>query len=85
METGLTRLIERLEREGLVQRRQDRADSRNVYAAITEHGLERLAEATTSHSDHLELGVQNRCTKPIPAAPCGAKRHGPRPTAKGRY
>jgi DNA-binding MarR family transcriptional regulator len=53
---GLTRLIERLEREGLVQRRQGGADSRQVYAAITERGLERLAEATKSHFD----GVRSR-------------------------
>jgi DNA-binding MarR family transcriptional regulator len=53
---GMTRLIERLERDGLVERRRGGADSRQVYAAITERGLERLGEATQSHFD----GVRSR-------------------------
>lgn len=48
---GMTRLIERLEHDGLVERRRDGADSRQVYAAITERGLERLGEAAQSHFD----------------------------------
>src|SRR5918998_397499 len=46
---GMTRLIERLERDGLVERHRHEADSRQVYAAITERGRERLAQATESH------------------------------------
>jgi DNA-binding MarR family transcriptional regulator len=53
---GMTRLIERLERDGLVERRRGGADSRQVYAAITEQGLERLSEASKSHFD----GVRSR-------------------------
>jgi DNA-binding MarR family transcriptional regulator len=53
---GMTRLIERLERDGLVERRRGGADSRQVYAAITERGLARLGEAAESHFD----GVRSR-------------------------
>lgn len=53
---GMTRLVERLEREGLVERGRNEADSRQVYAAITDSGLERLAEATESHFE----GVRSR-------------------------
>jgi DNA-binding MarR family transcriptional regulator len=48
---GMTRLIERLERDGLVERRRSGPDSRQVYAAITVRGLERLGEAAESHFD----------------------------------
>ena len=53
---GMTRLIERLERAGLVERHRGGGDSRQVYAAITERGLERLGEASKSHFD----GVRSR-------------------------
>jgi DNA-binding MarR family transcriptional regulator len=53
---GMTRLIERLERDGLVERRRGGADSRQVHAAITDRGLERLGEAAESHFD----GVRSR-------------------------
>jgi DNA-binding MarR family transcriptional regulator len=53
---GMTRLIERLERDGLVERVRGGADTRQVYAAVTEQGLERLAAATKSHFD----GVRSR-------------------------
>lgn len=48
---GMTRLIERLERDGLVERRRYESDARQVYAAITERGLERLGEAAQTHFD----------------------------------
>jgi DNA-binding MarR family transcriptional regulator len=46
---GMTRLIERLERDGLVERIRSETDSRQVYAQITERGLERLGEAAKTH------------------------------------
>lgn len=61
---GMTRLIERLEREGLVERRRGETDSRQVYAAITERGLERLGEAAQSHFD----GVRSRVFDKLTAA-----------------
>jgi DNA-binding MarR family transcriptional regulator len=61
---GMTRLIERLERDGLVERGRGGADSRQVYAAITERGLERLGEASQSHFD----GVRSRFFDKLTAA-----------------
>ena len=46
---GMTRLIERLERDGLVERSRSERDSRQVYAQITERGLERLGDAAKTH------------------------------------
>jgi DNA-binding MarR family transcriptional regulator len=46
---GMTRLIERLERDGLVERSRSETDSRQVYAQITERGLERLGDASKTH------------------------------------
>jgi DNA-binding MarR family transcriptional regulator len=46
---GITRLVERLERDGLVERRHGERDSRQVFAHITERGLERLAASAPTH------------------------------------
>lgn len=43
---GLTHLAQRLERDGLLVRRRGAHDPRRVYAALTESGARRLAEAT---------------------------------------
>jgi DNA-binding MarR family transcriptional regulator len=48
--SGLTRLIERLERARLVQRRGDENDARSVQVALTDAGEERLNEARTTHN-----------------------------------
>ena len=57
----MTRLVERLEREGLVERRRDGFDSRTISAVITDRGLERLAEATPTHL----AGVRARFLDPL--------------------
>jgi DNA-binding MarR family transcriptional regulator len=49
--SGLTRLVDRLARRGLLRRERCDSDSRVVYAAITEAGLEKLVEATPTHLD----------------------------------
>jgi len=49
--SGLTRLVDRLERSGLLTRRRAGDDARATLASITEAGLERLAEATPTHLD----------------------------------
>ncbi len=54
--SGLTRMVDRLEREGLLQRRRGERDPRQVFAAITERGLKRLAETTPTHLE----GVRER-------------------------
>ena len=47
--SGLTRLVERLESKGLLERRECTEDARGAYAVLTETGRERLAEARTTH------------------------------------
>jgi len=49
--SGLTRLVDRLAGRGLLRRERCEADSRVVYAAITEAGFEKLLEATPTHLD----------------------------------
>ena len=47
--SGLTRRVDRLERQGLLERRKGERDPRQVFACITKAGLERLAETTPTH------------------------------------
>jgi DNA-binding MarR family transcriptional regulator len=59
--SGLSRLVERLERSGLVHRRRADDDGRATMASITDTGLERLAEATPTHLD----GVRRLFLEPV--------------------
>ena len=54
--SGLTRLVDRLERDGLVQRRACPGDARGMNAVITDQGGERFAQARKAHLD----GVRRR-------------------------
>jgi DNA-binding MarR family transcriptional regulator len=47
--SGVTRLVDRLERLGLVQRVRVDSDGRGVQAVITERGEERLRTAAATH------------------------------------
>jgi DNA-binding MarR family transcriptional regulator len=47
--SGLTRLVDRLEREGLVERAACPTDARVTHAVLTDAGLERLREAAPTH------------------------------------
>jgi DNA-binding MarR family transcriptional regulator len=47
--SGLTRLVERLERDGLVARADCPGDARGSYAVLTDAGAERLREARVTH------------------------------------
>ncbi len=47
--SGLTRLVDRLEREGLVRREACDSDGRGFYAVLTDAGVERLRDATPTH------------------------------------
>ncbi|HEY6537473.1 MAG TPA: MarR family winged helix-turn-helix transcriptional regulator [Candidatus Dormibacteraeota bacterium] len=49
--SGLTRLVERLERSGLVRRQACPSDARGFFAVITEAGRARLDQAAPSHLD----------------------------------
>jgi DNA-binding MarR family transcriptional regulator len=47
--SGLTRLVDRLEREGLIERCSCEHDARGAYACLTASGRERLQEARGTH------------------------------------
>jgi DNA-binding MarR family transcriptional regulator len=49
--SGVTRLVDRLEAEGLLCRGRIQGDSRSVLARITDDGMSRLAEAMPTHLD----------------------------------
>jgi DNA-binding MarR family transcriptional regulator len=46
---GLTRLVDRLESRGLVQRIPDPRDARGFHAVLSEAGAKRLSEARVTH------------------------------------
>ncbi|MEJ7817804.1 MAG: MarR family transcriptional regulator [Thermoleophilaceae bacterium] len=54
--SGLTRLVDRLERHGLVRRESCPGDARGLNAVITDAGRDRFAEARRTHLD----GVRRR-------------------------
>jgi DNA-binding MarR family transcriptional regulator len=47
--SGLTRLVDRLEREGLVRREACEDDARGLFTVLTDDGLHRLRGATPVH------------------------------------
>lgn len=47
--SGITRLVDGLQRDGLVARSNCPTDARSVYACITDVGRARLAEAAATH------------------------------------
>ena len=48
-QSGLTRLVDRLERAGLVERRRCEEDRRGLFAHITEEGRRRFDAARATH------------------------------------
>jgi DNA-binding MarR family transcriptional regulator len=54
--SGLTRLLDRLVREGLVERRRCGEDARGAWAVLTPAGKRALAKAAPTHFD----GVRRR-------------------------
>jgi DNA-binding MarR family transcriptional regulator len=52
--SGVTRVVDRLEREGLVIRQACATDRRASYAALTEAGRERLATVLPQHLQDIE-------------------------------
>ena len=61
--SGLTRLVDRLERQGLIERHRGERDPRRVFACITRSGLERLAETTPTHLAGVRRRFLERLTR----------------------
>jgi len=57
---GTTRLIDRLEEAGLVERQLCPSDRRAIHVAITPQGNERLDQALQVHMEYLEEHVSSR-------------------------
>jgi DNA-binding MarR family transcriptional regulator len=49
--SGLTRLVDRLEREGLLERQSCPSDARGAFAKLTPAGREKLRAARSTHLD----------------------------------
>jgi DNA-binding MarR family transcriptional regulator len=47
--SGVTRLVDKLQRDGMVRRRRCGADARVIYAELTDAGMLRLVEAYPTH------------------------------------
>jgi DNA-binding MarR family transcriptional regulator len=47
--SGLTRLVDRIEKAGLVRREPSQDDARGTYTVLQPHGLRRLREAVPVH------------------------------------
>ena len=60
--SGLTRLADRLEREGLLTREPCPSDARGTLAVLTDAGLERLREAWPTHLRGVQEHVIGRLT-----------------------
>ena len=60
--SGLTRLVDRLEREGLVERAACPNDARGTHAVLTDAGLQRLRTAAPTHLRGVSEHVTARLT-----------------------
>jgi DNA-binding MarR family transcriptional regulator len=60
--SGITRVVDRLERDGLVCRRACPTDRRSSYAVITQGGRARLAEVLPGHLALIEHWFTGRLT-----------------------
>lgn len=58
--SGLTRLVDRLQREGLVVRESCASDARGLFAVLTPAGRDRLAEATPVYHRGVQEHVLSR-------------------------
>ena len=61
--SGLTRLVDRLERDGLVDRERAADDARSVHAHLTEAGHERFRTAARTHVRGIKEHFTGRLTE----------------------
>ncbi len=60
--SGVTHLVARLRREGLVEREVDEDDRRSFFAVLTRDGRRRLREARPTHNDVIRARLIDRLT-----------------------
>jgi DNA-binding MarR family transcriptional regulator len=61
--SGLTRMVDRLEHQELIERHRGEGDPRQVFACITKPGLDRLAETTPTHLSGVRRGFLERLSR----------------------
>lgn len=61
--SGLTRLVDRLQRDGLVRRESCTSDARGLFAVLTMLGRERLHQATATHHRSVHEHLLGRLTQ----------------------
>jgi DNA-binding MarR family transcriptional regulator len=66
--SGITRLVDRLERQGLVERQPCEDDGRGFYAVLTDAGREKLGTARPHHL----AGVRRHFLDPLDPSELGA-------------
>jgi DNA-binding MarR family transcriptional regulator len=52
--SGITRLLDRLEEQGLVEKGECKSDARVSYAVLTDDGLTKLREAAPGHVEDID-------------------------------
>jgi DNA-binding MarR family transcriptional regulator len=60
--SGVTHLVTRLERDGLVQRVVDEGDRRSFFAALTPGGRQRLRDSRPTHNEVIREHLTRRLT-----------------------
>jgi DNA-binding MarR family transcriptional regulator len=60
--SGITRLVDRLERSGLLRRVACSSDRRGLFAELTPAGRQRMTEALPGHLDLIETWLVNQLT-----------------------
>src|SRR6516164_4184932 len=60
--SGVTHLVTRLERDGLVQRMVDEDDRRSFFAALTPAGRQRLRDSRPTHNEVIREHLTRRLT-----------------------
>src|SRR5262249_49833940 len=60
--SGVTHLVPRLERDGLVQRIVDEGDRRSFFAALTPAGRQRLRDSRPTHNEVIREHLTRRLT-----------------------
>ena len=83
--SGVTRLLEGLERHGLVEKALCQTDGRVTYAVLTKAGRQKLAKASGSHVAAMRALFEQRYTRAELAtlAELLARLHSPAAPAKG--
>src|SRR5580698_212435 len=76
-ESSASRLVDRLEQTGLIERIICEDDRRGVYAYITDAGHAQLAAATPTYRDQLAAAVDLAAADPVLAIPVRALRAQP--------